>query len=79
MHAAQLCITLATSITDSLDGENINLCSGRYVSVFGINETHNELNPVFYDKEVLTLDTSGEKGAADTKSHHYSDLACGRN
>jgi hypothetical protein len=53
-----------------------NARSGRYVAIFGMNEKHNELNPVFYDKEALTLNESGTFWYSDTPSVPQSKWAC---
>ncbi|GBF97324.1 hypothetical protein Rsub_10015 [Raphidocelis subcapitata] len=40
--------------------------TGRYIQIFGLNAEHNELNPVLFDKTVLTLEASGTFWYSDT-------------
>jgi len=49
---------------------------GRYIELFGLNSQHNELNPIFYDKSVLTLDASGTFWYSDTPTVPQSKWAC---
>ncbi|KAI8470731.1 MAG: Endonuclease/exonuclease/phosphatase [Monoraphidium minutum] len=49
---------------------------GRHIAFMGINEEHNELNPVFYDKEALTLEASGQWWYSDTPEIPNSKWGC---
>ncbi|KAI8470756.1 MAG: Endonuclease/exonuclease/phosphatase [Monoraphidium minutum] len=49
---------------------------GRYLTFMGINEEHNELNPIFYDKEALTLEASGTFWYSDTPEVPNTQWKC---